>query len=145
MAKKNNGHSAQPEASAVESTQQPAEAPRAPRETEQQSDGAEEAPPHASGSVDYSTWGDKALVSEIERARGEGDQFRAALAPIDEHVEKLEGMLAERLIRRAKEEKRPIPTVPIAGQRYQPKAGRKGANGFVLVKYTERRDAALDD
>ncbi len=142
MAKKNNGHSAQPEASAVESTQQATTEPPREAQPEQQSDGV--APPTQTANP-YASHDNRRLREEHDVDVAEAERLRALLAPIEERIEARGSVIAERLLDKARTEKTGIPCVTFGGVQFQPKARpAKFGGGSMLTRYTPRVQGSFE-
>lgn len=135
----NNGAATAPEQTTPEA--QPEQATPEPIE------GTTEAPPSEpapAGPADYIAHEGPRLMSEQDADVTEAERLRAFLAPIEERIEKRGAVIAERLIAKAKADKRPNPTVTFGGIRYQPKMrGAKLGGGYMLTRYTEREETSV--
>jgi hypothetical protein len=140
----NNGAASAPEQTTPEAQPEQAAGPEASHDGGPEAPSADEPPQPDPHPADYADHSGPRLMSEQDADVTEAERLRALLAPIEWRIEKRGAVIAERLIAKAKVDRKPNPTVTFGGIRYQPKArSAKIGGGFALVRYTEREETSF--
>lgn len=142
--KANNGAVAAPDQTTPEAQPEQATAPESNDGVAAEAHHSGEPTQPEPGPGEYAGHTGPRLMSEQDADVTEAERLRALLAPIEERIEKRGAVIAERMIAKAKADKRPNPTATFGGIRYQPKMrGAKLGGGYMLTRYTEREETSV--
>lgn len=140
----NNGATSAPEQTTPEAQPEQATAPESNDGVAAEAHHGGEPPQPEPGPGEYAGHTGPRLMSEQDADVTEAERLRALLAPIEERIEKRGAVIAERLIAKAKADRKPNPTVTFGGIRFFPKVrAAKLGGGHALARYNEREETSL--